>query len=310
MSAAPLRTLVVGFGNIGSSIVRALASADYRGRLSPALLVRSSSLQNEAKAAKVRSLQALGVELVHGDCDDPTAELAARLRGFHTVVSVVGGPSFRDAQLNLLEACKQAGVKRFIPSDWSVDTEAAGEGHALSRLYDNKRAVTEALRVSEPALDYVRVMPGLYAELLFSPWGGVDIANLTVTAPYSLDTRVTFTSTADIGRITAALLLSDDVHRAVVNISSDTLTFAEIADTIERITGKAVQRRVWAASDIDAAIAAPTRSVKAEAAKFLGEGRGAWWEQSASWNNQPAHRVTTQTGTEILEALCAKQASL
>ena len=305
---APLRTLVVGTGTVGGSILRAIASPDFRGRLSGAALIRPSSLLDAAKAAKIRSLELLGVEVVSGDCDDPTAELAERLRGFHTVISAVGGSGFKQSQLNLLEACKQAGVQRFIPSEFSVDTEAAGEGHALARLYREKRYIAEALKASE--LDYLQVVPGLFGELLLSPFGGVDIANLVVTAPYSFDTRVTFTAKPDIGRITAALLLSD-VHRSRVRISGDTMSYGQIADTIERLTGKSVQRKVWTAKEIDAAIAesGEAGSVRAELAKFLGEGRAAWWEPTSAWNGQPEHRVTAQTGVQLLEALCFQRAA-
>ena len=163
-------------------------------------------------------------------------------------------------------------MQRFIPSEFSVDTDAAGPNHALSRMYKDKQPILQAVNAS--GLDYQLITPGLFVDLLLLPFCGVDVAALTVTAPYSLDTRVAFTSKPDIGRITAALLLSD-LHRTRVNVCGDVMASDQILDTIERITGKTVQRNVWTAMDIEAAILAAGEAglVKADIVKYFGEGK-------------------------------------
>ena len=70
------------------------------------------------------------------------------LQGVHTVISTIGGldyDSWVTPHLALLEAAKRAGVRRFVPSDWSF----RGLPNDPIALYSNKAPVEEALRMSE-----------------------------------------------------------------------------------------------------------------------------------------------------------------
>lgn len=108
--------LVGGTGNLGALIGRELLKRGARLRL----LVRPGS------RSKVPADLAHAAEIVE---DEQTA-----FRDVFTVVSAVqGGPeTIVDAQLRFLRAARQAGVRRFIASDYSMNLFTVPEGDNVS----------------------------------------------------------------------------------------------------------------------------------------------------------------------------------
>lgn len=83
-------------------------------------------------------------------------QLVNALKDVHTVLSVIGGDgsAIKSAQLALISACKEAGVKRFAPSEYAgIDNEDID-------LYTPKREVWEATR--ESGLEYTQFSCGLF----------------------------------------------------------------------------------------------------------------------------------------------------
>src|SRR6187402_1549645 len=95
-----------GTTGIGSNIVpEILATKKHE------LIVLSRSPKPE--------LTSTGVKVRVINYDIP-AELSSVLQGVHTLISCIWsyGSDFVPSQLSLLEAAKQAGVSRFVSSDW------------------------------------------------------------------------------------------------------------------------------------------------------------------------------------------------
>jgi hypothetical protein len=68
-------------------------------------------------------LKAKGAEIVEGEVDSSVAELTKVAQGSDTVVSVISGNAlFSGQEAKLVQAAKAAGVKRFVPSQYGVDT--------------------------------------------------------------------------------------------------------------------------------------------------------------------------------------------
>ncbi|KAK0943877.1 hypothetical protein LTR29_004642 [Friedmanniomyces endolithicus] len=86
-------------------------------------------------------LAALGIEVRPVDYTDHV-QLVACLRDVHTVLSVIGGSveAIKDAQLALLAAAQEAGVKRFAPSEY------AGTSNDTIDLYHGKAEVWTAAK--------------------------------------------------------------------------------------------------------------------------------------------------------------------
>jgi nucleoside-diphosphate-sugar epimerase len=100
-------------------------------------LVRPSTLQGDQKKDKIEQLKTKGAIIKEGDADDVNSLIAA-FQGVdavistaspndfvvsHSMIHVMSHSKIQKAQLNLLEASKAAGVKRFIPSEFSQDDE-------------------------------------------------------------------------------------------------------------------------------------------------------------------------------------------
>ena len=78
-----MRVLVVGSGQMGSSILRGLASAECRRRdVVPAALVRPSSLNDATQKARWDELRSLGIEFVQGDASADQPTLIAAMKAF------------------------------------------------------------------------------------------------------------------------------------------------------------------------------------------------------------------------------------
>lgn len=87
-------------------------------------------------------------------------QLVKALDGVHTVLSVIGGSpqAIEEAQLALIRACKEAGVKRFAPSEY------AGNSNEGIDLFAGKKIAWEALKKS--GLDYTSFSCGLFMSIL------------------------------------------------------------------------------------------------------------------------------------------------
>jgi uncharacterized protein YbjT (DUF2867 family) len=111
------RVLVIGgTGSLGGHIARALLERGAK----PRLLVRPGS------RGKLAPELAAAAEVVEDE--------AGAFEGVHTVVSAVqGGPdAIVDTQLRLLRAASAAGVRRFIPSDFSFNIFGLAEGENIN----------------------------------------------------------------------------------------------------------------------------------------------------------------------------------
>lgn len=89
------------------------------------------------------------------------SSLTAALAGVHTVLSLIGGSAsaLRDGQLALIAAAKQAGVKRFAPSEFALK----GGGYGLE-LYAGKKEVWDAVVGS--GMEFTRFSCGIFMGFL------------------------------------------------------------------------------------------------------------------------------------------------
>jgi nucleoside-diphosphate-sugar epimerase len=114
-----LTVLVVGSTRmLGSKIV---AAAIDKGTVEVKVIVRSSNDSHEEKRHKIEEMKAKSAGIVAGDLMKGETLLLACTE-VDVIVSVVGNNEVAvPAPKNLIDAAKQQSVKRFIPSDYSVD---------------------------------------------------------------------------------------------------------------------------------------------------------------------------------------------
>jgi len=114
-----LTVLVVGSTRmLGSKIVAAVLD---KGTVEVKAMVRSSNDSREENRQKIDEMKAKGAAIVEGGLMKPETLLRVCAE-VDVIVSAVGNNEVTvPGQKNLIDAAKQQGVKRFIPSDYSVD---------------------------------------------------------------------------------------------------------------------------------------------------------------------------------------------
>ena len=226
MTTTKTRVLVVGAtGKMGAKIVRellALGSAAVR------VTRRAGSGADE-----VAKLSAAGAELVTADLAD-AASLAAACAGIDVVVSSVQGlrDVIVDGQTRLLRAAEQAGVKRMIPSDYSLDLFKTPEGS--NRNLDLRRELNRALDAS--SVRGTSVLCGAFMDLLAMGAIGPDAKTGVYKVWGDADQPYDFTTTDDTAKYIAAAAVDRDAGRHV-RVAGDTLSPRELGAIFEKVRG-------------------------------------------------------------------------
>jgi nucleoside-diphosphate-sugar epimerase len=146
----PLVVVAGANGRLGRLVIHALLSH-------PGVRVRALA-RDPAKLADVASDR---VEVVAWDAAAPNPAVVA---GASAVISTLqGGPDvIIDAQLALLRAARDAGAKRFLPSDYSFDLFKLAPGVNINS--DWRRAFAAAAQAERGAVEVVHLMQGIFTD--------------------------------------------------------------------------------------------------------------------------------------------------
>jgi len=219
-------------GDLGSRIVRELLLHDTHVRV---LTRGGTSRAAEQFADQDR------VEVVVADYTDRAALLRA-LEGVEVVVSAVSGTRsvIVDAQRALLAAAVDAGVQRFVPSDYAADYRSVTPG--TNRNFELRREF--AADVDAASIRATSVLNGAFADMLTGQAPLVLFDRQRVLFWSSPDQVLDFTTKDDVAWVTAHVALDADAPR-VVEVAGDRVTSRELAATMSRITGRTF-RLQWA----------------------------------------------------------------
>lgn len=202
--------LVVGAtGSLGGRITRGLLAQGKAVRILARHNPVSEELAKQGRANTAQSLSEAGARAVYGDLKD-RASLDAAVQGVDTVITTAtstqrGGEDTlasvdRQGTLNLIEAAKAAGVKRFV----YTSVIGAAEGHPVP-LFDIKGTCEAALERSGMA--YVILNPAVFMEI----WIGMAVGMpLMAQQPITLigrgDHRHNLISEADVAAFALAVV--------------------------------------------------------------------------------------------------------
>jgi hypothetical protein len=293
--------LVLGAGELGENVLRAIsrrsatepAPADVTVLLRPATTPDRERLRNDLAAERVAIEEA---DIARAS----VSQLSALMSRFHTVVSCIGFAAGAGTQRKITEAVLAAGVRRYFPWQFGVDYDVIGRGSPQD-LFDEQLDVRELLR-GQRNTEWVIISTGMFTSFLFDPsFGVVDLSTNCVHALGSWDTQVTVTIAEDIGSLTAEILrVEPRIANQVVYVAGDTLTYGQLADIVERITGKPVDRDVWSVQHLlDDLEYQPTDPMRKYRAVFA-QGRGVAWPKAQAFN--AIHEIPTTTAEEWARA--------
>jgi len=245
------RILVVGAtGHLGRAMVKACSQQGHEAHA----LVRPATRKDPAK---MQLLQAAGATLHEGDLTDHDSLLRA-CRSVDIVISAVGGMQVGDEGA-LVKAVKEAGVQRFVPSDFGLDPAAAGPGSCV--LFDAKAAVHKMVKAAGIPYTFI------HANGFFTYWA-FSLGDLTrlggklppdeVTVYGDGNVMGALTSIPDVATVTVRAVSDPRMQNKEIRITANTITQNLLIALWQTTSGRTVKRTSVPAAELEKLIARST----------------------------------------------------
>ncbi|KAL5113665.1 hypothetical protein ACEQ8H_008452 [Pleosporales sp. CAS-2024a] len=299
MSApAPTKVLLIGLGELGSAILTPLSALP---NTHITVGVRSPSKHAHLASSPTVSLLEL-------DITSPSADLAFTFSQFDILISATGYGQKAGGTLKLArEALDAAALRKqrgqgklwFFPWQFGLDFDVTGDVDGLMPVFGVQKAVRDLLRgatqdAEEAHIKFTIVSTGLFMSFLFQDFWGVVSCHesrpdavaprVVVTAIRDPSHKVTTTHVGDIGRVVAALISPDckvDSENKTLYLAGDTLSYADFAHLMTRVTGRQVGTEVWTTEFLRKELEKdPMDVVKRYRVAFAGEGM--YWDRKKS----------------------------
>jgi NmrA-like family protein len=288
--------LIIGAGELGMPVLRNVArrARDVEGA-TVSVLLRASTVTSEVpeKQRDIAEIRGLGINIVEGDLIKNTLdELASMFAGYDTVIGCTGITAGIETPMKVAKAALQAKLRRYFPWQFGVDFEVIGRGSPQD-IFDSQLDVRELLR-GQNETEWVIISTGMFMNYLFEPdVGMVDLKNDTVNALGSLDTAVTVTTPEDIGALTAEILFTQPrIRNEIIYLAGDTVTYGELADTLEDVLQRPFQRKEWTVPFLLKQLAGDPDNMTAKYRAVFAQGRGVAWDKSETFNVRRGIPVT------------------
>ncbi|KAH0071389.1 NAD(P)-binding protein, partial [Aureobasidium melanogenum] len=253
-------------GQIGNSILKALTNSKSQKFNILAITAPDSPQPSEASNNNVTIKE---MDLLHTS----RKEMAQELQGIDAVVSALNGPVL-DAQIDIQDGAADAGVKRFIPSEYGMHhiyrkpNDPQGYIHPLwdakNRL--NERAILHPA-IKDGRMSYTMIGCGDFynqdREKVWCPWTQKDVDEYTLHVIGDPNAKADYTHIADFGHYVAACLSSPSVsENAHLNFPSDHISHSEIADLLQKHSGKKVNLDIMGEDKMHEVVADPESAPK------------------------------------------------
>ncbi|ETI27480.1 hypothetical protein G647_09671 [Cladophialophora carrionii CBS 160.54] len=227
MSSQPLKKIVVvgGSGAAGAPIVRALLEAK---KFQVSVLSRAGS----------QSTFAEGVNVIKTDYTHD--KLVAALKGQDVVISTITTFSV-DQQKLLIDASVEARVRRFLPSEFGVDTSDQSIGKLVPPAGVKNETVAYLKTKESSGLSWTAVIVGAFFDWVFDKPGvlGWNLPEKCVTIFDGGDVEFEATNLAQIGRSVVAILeRADETANQYVYVNSFTTTQNKMLKAFEKLNGE------------------------------------------------------------------------
>jgi nucleoside-diphosphate-sugar epimerase len=231
--------LIGAAGSLGGMIARELLAQGANLRL----LVRSSS------HSKIRAEIAAKSEVVD---DGPGI-----FDGVHTVVSAVQGGTgtIVEAQLGWLRAAREAGVRRFIASDYSMNLFGLDDGDNIHS--DFRREFARLAEAERGDVELVHLLNGAFLDrgVLFGFLGAFDLDKGEAYLWGDGEVKMEFTTFADTAAYAAAAAVDERTVPEKLYVAGNVLTFGELVAAAEAGLGRAITvKKLGTLADMDAEI--------------------------------------------------------
>lgn len=302
----PTSVLIIGAGELGTAILSSLIShPSYSPSTTALAVLRRASTLTSADAAtqsELSRLRALGVSSEAGDfVAAPQAELVAIFKRYDVVIQAAGYGTPPGTLLRVAQAAVTAGVRRFFPWQFGVDYQAVadqgGEGgleaSGHSELFGEMLAVRKMLK-EQRGTGWTVVSTGLFMSFLFlREFGVVDLQGRVVRGLGSWGNKVTVTDVAGIGSMVAEVVYSPgETNNKVVYVAGDTVSYREVADTVEAVFGPGFKREEWDREFLARRLEEHPGDLMLKYQNAFASGVGVSWEMERTLNHQRGIKLT------------------
>ncbi|KAL2699630.1 hypothetical protein AAEP93_009605 [Penicillium crustosum] len=231
--STPRSILVIGAGELGTYVLQALAHHPERQPdTTISVLLRESSInaKEASKAKRIESFRELGITFTASDLTlDSEEKLASIFKEFEVVICCTGYMAQSGLQIKISKAVLAAQVPYYIPWQFGMDYEAIGRE---SGMFDEQLDAKELLRSQKT-----------------TRWGLVDVENKVVYGSEDWDNQFVITTTKDIGKFTAEIVLGPERDAVFVNgpvyVAGDTVSYRDVANAMEEVTGEKFTRKLF-----------------------------------------------------------------
>ena len=213
-------------GNLGMRICKELIKRDA----DVSALVRAS-----ANPEKIEALEKLSVKIIEADLDS-IDQIGNACTGITCVVSALAGLGdvIVDLQTRILDGAIQAGVPRFIPSDFCTDYNDLTPGE--NRNFDLRRAFKTYLDAT--AIKASSVFNGAFADILKYNTPVLNLKDKSIAYwGEKADWKLDFTTMDDTAAFTAEVALDEHAPRDL-QIASFQISPNMIRNDVKEITGQ------------------------------------------------------------------------
>ena len=237
MTAKPTVLVVGSTGMLGTKIISALLD---KKTTNVKAMVRPNSDSDTENREKIEQMKAKGATIVEGDLMKPETLLQV-CEGVDVVVSAVGNNQVTvPGQKNLIDAAKQQNVKRFIPSDYSVDYRKLDYGD--NDNLDMRKQVFEYLQQS--GLEYTLILNGAFMDNVGTPYmPQFDFDHNTFQYWGDGETPLDFTTTDDTAKYVAEAVSDPDLANTALEVAGDVLTAKQLKAAYEEATGNKLKEK-------------------------------------------------------------------
>ncbi|KAJ5197595.1 hypothetical protein N7449_008074 [Penicillium cf. viridicatum] len=181
-----------------------------------------------SKAECIESFRKLGITFTPSDLTlDSEGKLASIFKEFEVVVCCTRYIAPSGPQIKISKAVLAAQVPYYIPWQFGMDYEAIGRE---SGMFDVQLNVKELLR-SQNTTQWLALATGIFTSVIFPPVGGlVGVENNVVYGSENWDNQFVITTTKDIGKFTAEVVLGPERDIVFVNgpvyVAGDTVSLS------------------------------------------------------------------------------------
>jgi len=212
-------------GDLGGKIIKHIVR---RGGIAHAIV------RKDVDQKKLANLEGNpNIKIIRADLNNPQ-EAAEATKGAYSVVSCLQGLGdvIIDTQYSLLEGAVASGVKRFIPSDFSLDFIKTPRGN---RNLDLRFKFHE--KAAHAPIAITGIYNGGFMEVIKQPGAFIDPKANKVSYWGSADQLLDFTWTENVADFTAAAALDPNPLPAALRIAGQTLTPIQLAESVSEAKG-------------------------------------------------------------------------